>query len=288
MKYKLVSNYKENDNYRYSFHLLTERIFGFQLEDWYQKGFWQEKYIPYSLFDDDRIISNVSVNLMDFVVDGLKKRYIQLGTVMTEESYRNQGLGRYLMEQVLKKYEETADGIYLFANDSAVDFYPKFGFTKCREYQYSKKIKNVDDCVNIRRIDRKDNDTRAKILNVIPNMAENSHLQMDNDGLYLFYIDGIMADQMYYCEQEDAYLAAEVNRDILYLHQIISKRRVNLDHIIASFGNTIKEVVLGFVPLDTTGYDVQELNEDNTLFILGDDLRRIKEQKLRFPEMSHA
>lgn len=38
-------------------------------------------------------------------------------------------------------YADRVDGMYLFANDDVLNFYPKFGFQKATEYQYSKEVK---------------------------------------------------------------------------------------------------------------------------------------------------
>ena len=77
--------------------------------------------------DEGRVVSNVSVNRIRFDLGGKKKDYIQIGTVMTDEKYRGKGLNGQIMERVLKEYEGKADGIYLFANDSVLNYYPKFG-----------------------------------------------------------------------------------------------------------------------------------------------------------------
>lgn len=59
---------------------------------------------------------------------------------MTDCEYRNKGISRKLMDKVLQDWKDKCDAIYLYANDSVLDFYPKFGFIKAKEYQYSKNI----------------------------------------------------------------------------------------------------------------------------------------------------
>src|SRR5579864_3812539 len=98
--YTFFKGYQKNDQLRAAFNRLAEKTFKITFEVWYKAGFWNEKYIPYTLFDKDRAIANVSVNIMDFNTLGKHKRYIQLGTVMTDEDYRNKGLSRFLMEKV--------------------------------------------------------------------------------------------------------------------------------------------------------------------------------------------
>lgn len=138
--YEYVVNYKNNDELRNSFNSLARKTYEFDFEDWYQNGYWSDRYIPYSIADGNNIVSNLSLNVIDFFVMGEKRTYLQIGTVMTDKEYRNQGLSRFLMEKVLEEWRGRCDLIYLFANDSVLDFYPKFGFDSAQEYQYSKEI----------------------------------------------------------------------------------------------------------------------------------------------------
>ena len=125
---QILKGYRDDDTLRGSFDRLARRTFDLTFEDWYQNGFWGDDYIPYSVVIDGAVAANVSVNRTNFVLDGETKRFIQLGTVMTDERYRNRGLIRRLMTEIDRDFAGQADGVYLFANDSVLDFYPKFGF----------------------------------------------------------------------------------------------------------------------------------------------------------------
>jgi GNAT superfamily N-acetyltransferase len=65
---------------------------------------------------------------MNLNVFGEKKRYIQLGTVMTHPDYQGQGLSRVLLKKAIADYRDKCDLIFSFANNSVLNFYPKFGF----------------------------------------------------------------------------------------------------------------------------------------------------------------
>lgn len=123
-----------------TFSALPEQVFGLNFRDWYRKGFWTDQYIPYVMADGERVAANVSVNIMNFVWHDVPKHYVQLGTVMTDPAYRGQGLARTLLEEVLKDWAERCDCLYLFANSSVLDFYPKFGFARTTEYQYIMRL----------------------------------------------------------------------------------------------------------------------------------------------------
>ena len=144
--YRLVVDYKDDEQLRASFNLLTQKTYGFDFEDWYQSGYWTNRYIPYSLVDGNQIVSNVSVNVIDFIVEGQSRKCLQIGTVMTDLSYRKQGLNRILMNRVLGDWRDKSDLIYLFANNTVLDFYPKFGFSPVNEYVHSMPIAPEKKC----------------------------------------------------------------------------------------------------------------------------------------------
>lgn len=289
MRYTYVKDYKNDDKLRKSFNELTEKTFCFNFIKWYSNGFWGEKYIPHSLVDGEKVIANVSVNLMDFDMDGTEKHYIQLGTVMTDEDYRGQGLGRYIIENIIAEYKDKVDGIYLFGNDSVINYYPKFGFVKGAEYQYSKNIDSINNVKKIEHVDMSDKTNWERLFNAAKNSVSNDRFTMANLGLIAFYTTGFMIESVYYLAEQDTYVIADVEEENLFIHQIISSRKVNLETVISSFGSEIKKVVLGFTPYDGNGYKVEELHkEDCTLFILGKDLENIKNKKLMFPTLSHA
>ena len=286
MQYKLVENYKDDEKLVKSFNELTEKTFGFNFIEWQNNGFCFFYYIPYSLVNNNQIIANVSVNLMDFMLDGVKKHYIQLGTVMTDENYRRQGLCRYLMEHVIKEYQHKVDGIYLFGNDSVIHFYPKFCFVESKEYQYIKSICSTSS-QEVEQIDMSIQSNRDCFLNIVKNSTINERFTTDNWGLIAFYL--LFGQPVYYLAKEEAYILANVEKEKLFIHQIVTKHEVNLESIIHAFGSEIQEVRLGFTPVKSSGYEVKEVEEDDcTLFILGKDLKEIEKKKLMFPTLSHA
>jgi GNAT superfamily N-acetyltransferase len=287
MKYTYIKSYKDNDKMRKSLNELTEKTFGFNFENWYSNGFWGDKFIPHSLVDGDKVIAHVSVSLMDFDLDGKEKHYIQIGTVMTDKNYRGQGLSRYLIERVIDEYKENSDGIYLFGNDSVINFYPKFGFIRSKEYQYSKDVFLINNIKKIQQVDMSDKVKWEDFFNTVSNSVSNHRFTMNNLGLIAFWTR--WSSSIYYLAEEDTYIIADVKGENLFIKQIIASHKVNLETVINSFGNDIKKVTLGFTPYDATGYTMDEYHkEDCTLFILGKDLEIIENKKLIFPTLSHA
>ncbi len=299
MKYNYITAVKNDDRLRESFNELTRKTFCFDFVSWYETGHWGEMYLPHVLVDGDKVISNVSVNLMQFDLNGEKKNYIQLGTVMTDPEYRGQGLNRFIMEQILREYEGKVDGIYLFGNDSVLDYYPKFGFRPSKEYEYylpSDRAENSHP-YQIEKVDMSRQKQQEKLYEVIrsyeasPGEAnQNDGMYMsENIGLYQFWLDAEYGDSVYYLPEADAYLIARVEEKVLHVYQIFGKKQLQPERLISSFSERIEEMVFGYTPVHKEKFLVREhKEEDCTLFILGEDLTRIEENQMMFPILSHA
>ncbi len=85
-----TKHYKNNDRLRTSFFKLAADTFDIDFERWYQQGGWSEHYIPFSFVDGNEIVANASVNTVELVISGQRKKAIQIGTVMTHPDYRGQ------------------------------------------------------------------------------------------------------------------------------------------------------------------------------------------------------
>ena len=284
---KIEFNYRENEDLRRSFNELAEKVFGLNFENWYKNGFWKDNYIPYSVIEDGKVVSNVSVNACNMNYDGRLVKLIQLGTIMTDTDYRGKGYSRILMERVISDYKDKVDGIYLFANDSVLDFYPRFGFKTGKEYQYSKDVNNTDEDRTVM-VPMADKEAWDKMVRLITEKEQNSRFYMvENTGLYMFYLSQFMQENTFYIESCDSYAVAEIEDDTLILHTIIGKGDV--DKVISAFGNKIKKVVLNFTPNVTYGFEENELHEeDTTLFVMGKFFEEIKDERLMFQAITHA
>ncbi|RDY32164.1 GNAT family N-acetyltransferase [Lachnotalea glycerini] len=295
-QYEVRKSYRQNEILRKSFNELASGIFGINFEDWYKNGYWTDKYNPYSIVTENKVVANVSVNKMEFISNGKSVKYLQLGTVMTDKKYRNMGFIKTIMQEIEKDYYDIVDGIYLFANDSVLQFYPKFGYKKSTEYQYSKVISNKFNEVGMardkqaRQIQMNNKEEWSLFEKAIENSVNNCAFEMKNNKeLIMFYVTQFMKNNVYYVENESAYVIAENNEDELFLHNIFSGKIVNVDSIVEAFGYDISKVVLGFTPLINQGYQVEKLCKDNTtLFLKGKGFDLFEEKEYIFPTLSHA
>lgn len=281
-------HYEKDPALRQSFNALAEKTFGLNFENWYQTGFWQENYVPYSVILDGQVVANVSLNRTDMIIHGEEKRLYQLGTVMTRQEYRNQGLIRRIMAEIEKDIAD-ADGVYLFANDSVLTFYPKFGFQKAREYVYSKALAQTGEC----RMERMPM-TGPREWNTLQQAMESSTFpagcrMVGNPGLIFFYVTQFMGECVYHCDDLNTWVIGEVEDGALLLHNVFTSEPVSLTDVLDAFGPQIHSVTLGFTPADPTGFVCRELREeDTTFFVKGAVFRAFSQARLRIPSLSHA
>ena len=288
-EYKVIKNYRNDDVLRGSFNELAKNTFGIDFEDWYQNGYWTDNYNPYSIVLDGKVVANVSVNRTDFEWNGEIKHFIQLGTVMTDEDYRNRGLIRKIMEEIDADYEGKVDGVYLFANNEVLNFYPKFGFTTIKQYEYVKEVQNTLDAT-AEKVDMSSKDHWDRLQELIENSYHQSTFEMvDNSGLNMFYVSKFMQDCVYYCADSDVYVIAEIEDGEMILNMVISKKEVDMNKVIEAFGREISSVVLGFTPKDTTGFTVREMDQDDsTMHVKGIGWQGFEEDALMVPLLAHA
>ncbi len=68
-EYELIYDYKNMENYRLSFNRLANLVFGIDFEKWYQNDCWNDRCVCYSYIDGDEVISNISINKTDILLN---------------------------------------------------------------------------------------------------------------------------------------------------------------------------------------------------------------------------
>ncbi|MCD8164614.1 MAG: GNAT family N-acetyltransferase [Synergistaceae bacterium] len=245
-------NIREKAELRGSFFALAERVFGLSFAGWYAEGYWREKYIPYALTYGNDVVANASVNIIDMEWRHKPRRYIQIGTVMTAPEYRKMGFCRRLLETILKDWRKESDAIYLFANDGVLDFYPKFGFERAVQYQYTVELRHRRRIGETRKLDM----SAAADVAILEEYYKKSNpysafTERDNFGLLMFYCSSFMKDCVYL--SEDLGVVAVMGRESenLICYDIYGDGARPLLEALETFaGIEAKNVLLGFTPID--------------------------------------
>ena len=260
---------RDNTTLRKSFFSLARQTFDLDFEPWYQCGGWQDRYLPHALVCGEQVAANVSVNRMDFQLDGRRRTYLQLGTVMTHPDYRGMGLSRFLMEWILQNWSDRCDGIYLFANDTVLDFYPKFGFLPAAEAQIFSPS-SPQQPIPLRRINPDNPKDRALLIQSYRRSNPFSAFSMENnEGLLLFYALGPFRHFLYTPPEENAVAILEEDGDTLFCHELLGEWSGSLFQTLNRLTQPhIRKIGLGFTPKDTLPGQIWQPGEDH-LFVLG-------------------
>ena len=287
--YVLRKGYQEDERARNSFNRLAGQIFGLDFENWYQNGYWKNNYIPYSILKEDEVLANVSVSPMVFRENGVQRHYIQLGTVMTSKACRNQGLIRQLMEEIQRDYEGKTEGWFLFANESVLDFYPKFGFRRSDEFEYEKDV-TIDQEATAVKIQIGENDQLLRLKRGMKESCPQSSLWLEShEELTMFYALDYFSKDIYFIPEQGAYVFAVLKKGQLHLQQVFAPEKVDLDRIAAAFGREVKSLVLGFSPIDKQRFTCSKIKDNDTvLHIKGSALDKVEGDFLRIPELAHT
>ena len=260
---KLVSNYRDNNVLRKSFIQLASDIFGLDFTNWHEKGYWGSRYIPFSFTDGGRVVANVSVNELELIIAGKSRKALQIGTVMTHPDYRHKGLSASLMNHVLAEYEGKYDYMYLFANDSVLDFYPKFGFERVEEHQFSTIIPSNTDRAGLRKLEIPADLKQIEKIVYGRAPVSQAFATANSGGITMYHILNVFPDHLYYAEKEDAIVIFTEENGQVQLYDVISTSPVNITNILPA-----GEVVFHYTP-DYKDLDFRSLpfKRDGELFV---------------------
>lgn len=117
--------------------------------------------------------------------------------------YRIQGLCRYLMGEVLKDWKDNCGGMFLFANEHVLDFYPKFGFERQVQYGCSQTVEG--GMGTARRLEIEQPQDMQLLQRCYEKGNPFSKLQVVNGfGLLMFYCGSFLKNSIYYVKEQDA------------------------------------------------------------------------------------
>ena len=254
----------------------TKTIFSWaNFSDWHLHGYWPAEYIPHSIIRNGKIASNVSVTKMDLILNGKRGKGIQIGTVGTIPEERNKGLSRILMDHVIKKYENEADIFFLFANDTVLKFYPKFGFSRKFETLYISEKSVVPAKGKLKKLNWKNPGDLEIIEKTLKNRspltsifgAENYH------PISLWHVINEYPDDLYFCEELDIILIFYVKDEQIQLIDLAYTNKPDLEKLVSYIYNTsAAESICFHFPPDITDfdYDREVVGENTMLFVKGE------------------
>ena len=294
--YQFSKEVRASAGLREGFMQLALETFGIDFHSWYDKGFWGDAFAPYVLTFQGKVVASVCVNLLferatsqnRGIEPSPRKLFVQLGGVITAKEHRGRGLSRWLINAVLAEWRDKADGIYLFANDSVLDFYPKFGFEKTLEYGSSIHVCGLAQ--NMRKLNP-NNEEDLKLLKQCYTIGNPyAAFQMEYFNLIMFYALNSYKDCIFYLPEQQTVIITKPEGDTWLCSEILGDSKLPLTQLLGCLSpDQSYQVRLGFQPHSNINCLVQPLHEeDTTLFVLQGKAHPFKEERGRMPELSRA
>lgn len=288
--FRCVKNALKSNKDRTEYFELANKVFRLDFSPWYESGFCGDNFIPYTLYTSEMAVASVGVAVSDFKWQNGIKHCAQISTVMTAPEYRGMNLNRWLMELVLEEWKAKSDLIYLYANDSVLDYYPRFGFDKVEEYTYTLPISQQPG--KYRKLNLS-NPNDILLLKEKYSSFNNpfSALTMENNlSQVMFHCITFLQDNLYYVEEFSAIVIADYQDDMIFIYDIYTNAKCSISDIVSVLATENKtSITLGFTPNMVEPYTCEKSKEnDTTVFTLKTGGNIFLTHKVTFPFMSRA
>jgi predicted N-acetyltransferase YhbS len=256
---------------------------------WYGLGGWDEDYVAFSIADGADIVANASLQRMNIVLRGEWITGWQLGAVGVVPQWRGRGLQRQIMQGLLGSIDEK-DIVFLFANDTVLDFYPLFGFKRAVESVFAAEydVKPASEPLRALSIDRAED--LALLARVAAAAAPTTREfgARNYGGVLLWYWANFYDGCFYYCEAEDAIIVAELDGATLRICDVLARTPFDLRAYLPRVAKSAAQrVEFGFTP-DAWWPDARAIADytDSPLFVRG--AHRLPEAPFKFPMLAQT
>lgn len=275
LKYSIYEDFRDNKKLRNKFYNYVDVVFpSANFKIWHDKGFWQDEYIPFSIIKNDKIISNVSITKMKILINGVSVNGIQFGTVGTIPAHRNKGYSRILMEYVLNKFQSSTDIFLLFANDSVLNFYPKFGFENYSESIFISNTNIPKPQIGSRKLNINDSSDFTLIKKLLKSRLPLTRIfgATDYDFITFWHILNMYSNNLFYLEEDEVIVIKTEDNNRVHIWDVIFMKPLNLSSVIPKIiENHDLRSIRYYFPPDQLEFDYDEIEEDtdSPFFIRG-------------------
>lgn len=288
-----VEKFQHDGVLRKSFNELSSNIFGFDFEEFYKAGLWENRYLCHAFEIDNRIVSNVSATRFDLINKGKLVKAMQIGTVMTAKDFRGKRLAIKLMDKILKKYKDEIELFYLFGHKGVLEYYKKLGFTQVEETGFFVSAQPV---LNSNSPFKKIVFSNGSDLNLIKRLTHSRAPISETCGIikdwevFSFYAMGLYSNNIFYFNDIDSIFVFSMDDKTVHLRDILCERKLSFNEVVTAISAVEKDfdkIEFHFTPeFDGLSFNKKKHDPDDTLFILGD--RDFLPESFLYPEIAHT
>ena len=259
---------RNNHQYEKLFNELIENVFGFSFSDWHSLELWDERYESYSIVENNKMLSNVCLFRVNLCINTENVTAYQLGAVATHTDHRGKGLSREILSQITEKYPNNL--MFLFANERAVDFYPKFGFKRVYNSLalLPKEIDNPD--ILGHNLGMTSDTVKNYLYNGRPLSSQIDCLNTQPIVYFHFIME--YKNNIYHIPEIDSMVVAKQSGDNLFIPYINVPSEIDFDEICKRLPfSGVKTISFGFAP-DNLNIDCSYkklLSDNESMFVKG-------------------
>ena len=273
-KLEFRRGYYNDPNLRSALNKLADEVFGLDFGPWNRLGYDFSEYTPFTLFDRDAAVANISASPMHLVIDGAEIDAVQIGTVATLPDYRGHGLIRQLMQEVDDYWRPQCDLTFLFAAPQAIDLYSRFGFRAYTEYRFAAELPPITPTdAPSRRLDFKNTDDCDLLRKLAENRTPVSNkLGVVRDAwLLMFHAVLSFSNQVTYLPEHNVAVLSTIQDDRLDLIDVVGPQIPPLTDILPHIADErVSRIHFGFTPDRFDIIAEIATDPDSALFVRGD------------------
>ncbi|HGH7176296.1 TPA: GNAT family N-acetyltransferase [Bacillus wiedmannii] len=267
---------------------LFEEVFGITtqtLNDFSEKGYWDNTFKALSFLQDDKVIANVAAFSLPLLINGERINATGIQSVMTHPNFRRQGLMTHLLEKMIVEIDKECDCVVLFTENP--ELYASFGFNVVQEYLMTIPYdKNKDNDFLLRKLDYYNEENRQLIQETIDSSQRLSNKFSTSNFQSSFYLnmyDAKWNEKLYYSEKLDALIVYEVNNEKLKLFGVFAPVLPVLDEICGEISERFTEIEFYFSPDQLGIEDVQFSELQSSKYLMVRSNKELDFKGYKFP-----
>lgn len=268
MNLQLKTDYWDNRKARDAFKRFIKDIHGLDFTDWEAHGFWDNAYTPFSFFKDGKVIASVCIYLLDAVIAGGETKLVQISGVGTHKNWRRQGLSRELTELGLDWARGKHTGVFLFADEEAIPYYERTGFSPINETLEYYRIEPVPPKPGLRHLDPANQEHLDRIYNYANNRTPISDkFSVFGSKLLMFHALYTMRNDMYEIPDLECLVFFEREGDVINIYDILGRNIPSLADIYPYLSSKTDKLIYFHFHTDKLGIEgvqIKNITENNT------------------------
>jgi len=284
------TNYWDDPDLKKQFLTFIMDIFNVDMTIWEELGYWDERFRPFSFYDNNKLVSHVCIYSLDMSVNGKRCKVAQVSSVATLEGYRRKGLNMELSQRAIEWADQEHDFYFLFADTEAYPFYKRVGFRQINEHRIVHPLQDLNPIKGAIKLNIKKEDDRALAYRIAGEREPVSDvLGFCNKRLFMFRIVYFLNDYIYYVPKFDLLVLYKRERGVLTLFDIVGKKMPSFGELYPHISDVSDTKVEFLFMTDKMDLDMAEyvlVEPGNGTHVMGDF--PFEGQQFIFPFTCHA